>query len=110
MIDNRVCGDWKGESRCPERESEIYVKYADEHPQSPKAAEALYNAAWRQSALIEIYKTEGEAGRAAAAKTKAAALAQRIVSSYGESDYAARAHRLLFMVQSGLPTYGAPSD
>ncbi|MBI2677881.1 MAG: outer membrane protein assembly factor BamD [Candidatus Koribacter versatilis] len=110
MIDNKICGDWKGESKCPEKETEIYTKYVEEHPKSPKAAEALYNAAWRQSALVEIYKTEENAGKSAAAKSKAAALAQRIVSSYPESDYATRAQRLVFMVDQGLPTYGSPSD
>ncbi|MDP9269007.1 MAG: hypothetical protein M3P27_11885 [Acidobacteriota bacterium] len=110
MIDNKICGEWKGESKCPEKEAEIYAKYAEERARSPKAAEALYNAAWRQSALIEIYKTEGDAGRSASAKSKAAALAQRVVSSYPESDYATRAQRLVFMVQQGMPTYGSPSD
>ena len=110
MIDNKICGEWKGESKCPEKEADIYTKYVDEHPRSPKAAEALYNAAWRQSALIEIYKTEGDAGRSANAKSKAAALAQRIVTAYPESDYATRAQRLVFMVQQDMPTYGSPSD
>src|SRR6185312_12567310 len=56
LIDNKLCGDWQGDPKCPEKESGIYEKYAAEHPQSPKAAEALYDAAWRQSALIEIYR------------------------------------------------------
>ena len=60
LIDNKLCGDWQGSSKCPAKESEIYEKYATEHPQSPAAAEALYDAAWRWSALIEIYKTEEE--------------------------------------------------
>ena len=60
LIDNKLCGDWQGSSKCPVKESEIYEKYATEHPQSPAAAEALYDAAWRWSALIEIYKTEEE--------------------------------------------------
>ena len=60
LIDNKLCGDWQGSSKCPVKESEIYEKYATEHPQSPAVAEALYDAAWRWSALIEIYKTEEE--------------------------------------------------
>jgi outer membrane protein assembly factor BamD (BamD/ComL family) len=110
MLDNKICGDWQGESKCPEKEAELYTKYADEHPKSPKAAEALYNAAWRQSALIEIYKTENESGKSAAAKARAIALAQRITSAYPESDYGTRATRLIFLVEQGLPTYGSPSD
>jgi hypothetical protein len=110
MIDNRICGDWKGESKCPEKESEIYEKYAAEHPKSPKTPEALYNAAWRQSTLVEIYKTEGNAGKSAGAKAKAAALAQRIATQFPDSDYTTRAARLLFMIEQGMPTYGSPSD
>jgi len=64
-------------SKCPVKESEIYEKYATEHPQSPAAAEALYDAAWRWSALIEIYKTEEEPKKSEEARAKAVALAQR---------------------------------
>ena len=53
MLDNKLCGDWLAQSKCPEMESALYEKYVAEHPQSPKAAEALYLAAWRQAALIE---------------------------------------------------------
>src|SRR6516225_9998244 len=71
MIDNKVCGDWKGEASCPEKESEIYEKYAREHPQSPKAAEALYNAAYRQAALVDIYKSYRQQDKAERARRKA---------------------------------------
>ena len=106
MLDNKLCGDWLAQSKCPEKESELYEKYAAEHPQSPKAAEALYLAAWRQSALIEIYKTEGNAGRSAGARSKAMLLAQRVVSQYPQSDWAQRALRLGYLVEQNIPTYG----
>jgi hypothetical protein len=80
LIDNKLCGDWQGSSKCPAKESEMYEKYATEHPQSPAAAEALYDAAWRWSALIEIYKTEEEPKKSEEARTKAVALAQRAAS------------------------------
>ena len=41
------------------------MKYAADHPQSPKAPEALYNAAWRYSALIQIYKSDNQDKKAA---------------------------------------------
>ena len=110
MLDNKICGDWQGKSKCPEMEAELYTKYADEHPKSPKAAEALYNAAWRESALVEIYKTEEDQGKSAGAKAKAIALAQRLATAYPDSDWAMRAVRLTYMVEQGLPTYGSPSD
>jgi outer membrane protein assembly factor BamD (BamD/ComL family) len=106
LIDNKVCGDWQGSSKCPEKEAEIYEKYASEHPQSPTAAEALYDAAWRLAALIEIYKTEDQAKKSEESKGKAIAMAQRVTSQFPQSDWGARAHRLLYMIEQGIPTYG----
>ena len=106
LIDNKLCGDWQGASKCPEKEAEIYEKYASERSQSPKAAEALYDAAWRKSALIEIYKTEDQQKKSGESKIKATALAQKVVAQYPQSDWAARAERLLYLMQQGIPTYG----
>jgi hypothetical protein len=106
MLDNKVCGDWKGASRCPEKEASMYEKYANEHPQSSKAAEALYNAASRYAALIQIYKTEEDAKKSAEAKNKALALAQKVASQFADTDWGARGQRLAFLVQQDVPTYG----
>ena len=38
LIDNKLCGDWQGSPQCPEKESDIYEKYADEHPDGPRTA------------------------------------------------------------------------
>jgi outer membrane protein assembly factor BamD (BamD/ComL family) len=110
MLDNKLCGEWEGVSKCPDKEADLYEKYASEHPQSPAAPEALYNAAWRRSALIEIYKTEPNQKKSAESKDRALALAQKIVSQYPQSDWAARARRLIFYIQQGIPTYGNASD
>ena len=59
MLDNKVCGDWQGSTKCPEKEAEMYEKYAQEHPDSPRAPEALYNAVYRQGALNDIYTLTG---------------------------------------------------
>jgi hypothetical protein len=106
LIDNKLCGDWQGSSKCPEKEAEIYEKYGNEHPQSPAAAQALYNAAWRRAALIEIYKTEDQQKKSEESKNRAMALTQKVTAQYPQSDWADRAYALLFMVQNGVPTYG----
>jgi hypothetical protein len=105
MIENKLCGDWQGASKCPEKEAEMYEKYAKEHPTSPAVAEALYDAAWRQSALIEIYKTEGQPKKSAESQAKAIALAER-ASQASQNDWSARAQRLIYLIQQGVPTYG----
>jgi hypothetical protein len=106
LIDNKLCGEWLAASKCPAKEAEIYEKYAKDRPQSPATPEALYRAAWRQSALIEIYKTETQLKKSAEAKTRAIADAQMIISQYSQSDWANRARDLLFLIQQGIPTYG----
>src|ERR1700723_1096835 len=110
LLENKLCGDWEGLSKCPEKEAEIYENYVKEHPQSPAAAEALYNAAWRRAALIEIYKIEPNQKKSAEAKDRALSLAQKVVSQYGQSDWAYRAQRLSFYIQQGIATYGNASD
>ncbi|PYV95214.1 MAG: hypothetical protein DMG89_22685 [Acidobacteria bacterium] len=110
LIDNKLCGDWQGVSKCPAKEAEIYEKYANEHPQSPAAPEALYDAAWRYSALIEIYKTENDTKKSEESKNKAIALAQKVASQYGQNDWGARAQRLLYVVQQGIPTWGSAEE
>ncbi|MGA9508322.1 MAG: SH3 domain-containing protein [Candidatus Sulfotelmatobacter sp.] len=106
LLENKLCGDWEGLSKCPDKEADIYENYAKEHPQSPAAAEALYDAAWRRSALIEIYKTEPNQKKSAESKERALSLAQKVVSQYGQSDWAYRAQRLIFYIQQGVATFG----
>jgi hypothetical protein len=110
LIENKLCGDWQAASKCPDKEADMYEKYAKEHEQSPAAPEALYNAAWRRSALIEIYKTEANQKKSEEAKGRALALAEKIVSQYAQSDWSSRAQMLIFYVQQGVPTYGNAGD
>ena len=107
LLDNKTCGEWAGEAKCPELEATLYMKYADEHPQSPKTPESLYKAAWRYSALIVIYKTNNDGKKAADSVTRATATAMRIMSQFPDnSDWSTRAERLLYMVQNNMPTFG----
>jgi len=105
LIDNKLCGDWQGQSKCPTKEAEIYEKYAAEYGQSPAVAEALFQAGYRWSALIEIYKQEDNLKKSEEAKGKAVATLQRAISQ-GQNDWGSRAQVLLYKVQQGIPTYG----
>lgn len=106
LIDNKLCGDWQGSSKCPDKEADIYEKYAKEHSQSPSAPEALYNAASRRAALIEIYKTEEQPKKSEQSKSQAIAIAQQLITQYPQSDWSSRGQTLLYLVQQGVPTYG----
>jgi len=106
LIDNRLCGDWQGNSKCPDKEAEMYEKYVREHSQSPAAPEALYHAISRRAALIEIYKTEEQPKKSEESKNRAIGLAQQLVSQYPQTDWSARGQMLLYLLQQGVPTYG----
>jgi hypothetical protein len=106
LIDNKLCGDWQGQSKCPAKEAEIYEKYATEYPQSPAAAEALFHAAYRWSSLIEIYKSEEQPKKSDEARVRAIAVAEKAIAQATQGDWGARARRLLYMVQQGIPVYG----
>jgi outer membrane protein assembly factor BamD (BamD/ComL family) len=106
LLDNKLCGDWQGESKCPEKEAEAYENFVEEHPQSPPVPEALFNAAFRRAALVELYRTEGKPERVGDAKARATALAQRLIANFPQSDWANRAQALLYKVDQGIPTYG----
>jgi outer membrane protein assembly factor BamD (BamD/ComL family) len=106
LIDNKLCGDWQGSSKCPEKEAAIYEKYAADHPQSPKTAEALYDTAYRYAALIDIYKVEEQSKKSDQSRTKAMASAQKLVSQFPQTDWSARGQRLLYYIEHGIPSFG----
>ena len=110
FIENKLCGDWLGKPDCPEKETNIYEEYVKNHPNSPKAQEALLKAASRQAALIQIYATEEQPGKIPGAKQRAADLAKRAFDAKPDSDDAQRAQRLLYMVQHDIATYGNALD
>lgn len=110
LIDNKLCGDWQAASKCPEKEAAIYEKYAAEHPQSPNAAEAMYDAAYRYSALIEIYKTEDQNKKSEQSKARAVAAAQALVAKFPQTDWGARGQRLLYFLEQGIPAYGNATE
>ena len=105
LIDNKLCSDWEGSVKCPEKEADAYEKYANDHPQSPALAEALYDAAYRRAALIEMYKTDNEQKKSDESRVRAMSLAQKAAQS-STGDWGARAQRLLYSIQEGIPTYG----
>jgi hypothetical protein len=110
-IDNNLCGDWQGSPKCPEKETGMYEDYVKNHPDSPKAPDALYEAAWRQAALIDMYRAENESSKSQQAAQHAKQLLQRISAEYGQQgDWVARATALQYKIEQGIPTYGVPAE
>jgi hypothetical protein len=106
MLENKMCGDWAGASKCPEKEAEIYEKYASEHPGSPKAGEAYYAAAYRWASVMTIYTGEGQSKRIPEAQKRAEAAAQKAIEKNASPEWNAKAERLLYMVRNTIPLYG----
>jgi hypothetical protein len=110
MIDNKICGDWQGSEKCPEKEAEIFTKYADEHPDSPKAAQALYQAAWREACAGDMYQADNDDKKSGEARARAKDLAGRVETKYSDNDYAARAAGLVYKMEQQIPIYGSDRD
>ncbi len=110
MIDNKVCGDWQGSTKCPEKEAEIYQKYADERANSPKAPEALFEAVYRLAAAGDLYDGDNNAKNAAADRDRAKVVATRLQQKYPTSDYSDRAATLIYQMEQSIPIYGAERD
>lgn len=106
MIDNKLCGDWQGSEKCPEQESGYYLQYVHDHPDSPKAAEALYDAAWRQASAGDMWAADGNRKRADEDRGHAIAIVQGMEQQFPNSAFTARGADLVYKVQQGIAVYG----
>jgi hypothetical protein len=106
LIDNKLCGDWQGSPKCPEKESEIYEKYAAEYPDSPRTPQALYQAVYRLAVLKDMYAADGSDKKADEAHRNAQDLVTRMRDKFPQSDYTWRAGTLVFKLDQNVPVYG----
>jgi hypothetical protein len=110
LLDNKLCGDWQGQEKCPEKEAEIYEKYAAEHPESPRTPQALYQAVYRQAVLTDMYASNNNDKKSDAAHNHARELATKLRDKFPQSDYTARASMLVFKLDQGLAVYGSDKE
>jgi hypothetical protein len=106
LIDNKLCGDWQGSPKCPEKEAEYFEKYAAEYPDGPRTAQALYQAVYRFAVLNDMFTSDGSEKKAEQAKTHARDLASRLRDKFPQSDFTWRAGALVFKLDQGVPVYG----
>jgi len=106
LIDNKLCGDWQGSPKCPEKEAEYYEKFAQEFPDGPRTAQALYQAVYRQAVLRDMYTADGDEKKAEAAHSRANELLSRMKDKFAQSDFTWRAGALVFKLDQGVPVYG----
>jgi hypothetical protein len=110
LLDAKLCGDWQGLPKCPENELTLYSKYADQFPDGPKTAEALWNAAYRAGVLFSMYTAEENKKKADVAAQRAHALRDQLVAKFPTSDYTTRAVSLVYRVEQGIAIYGSDRD
>jgi hypothetical protein len=106
LIDNKLCGDWQGTTQCPEKEADYYEKYADEYPDGPRTAQALYQAVYRMAVLTNMFTADGNDKKADAAHGHARDMATRLKQHFADSDYTWRAGALVYKLDQGIPVYG----
>ncbi len=110
LLDNKLCGDWQGLPKCPEMEAGLYMKYAEQWKESPKAAEAQYNAVYRMGVLVTMYQVSDDRKRSQAAADRCQSLAADMHTRFPESDFTRRAESIAFRVKQGIPVYGSDRD
>lgn len=110
MLDNKLCGDWQGLPKCPEKEADLYEKYAKQFPDGPRTAEALYNAVYREATVVTMYTVQEDKKKADAAASKTQDLAAEMKAKFPQTDYTARAVSIAYKVSQGIPIYGNDRD
>lgn len=110
MLDNKLCGDWQGLPKCPEKEAELYEKYARQFPDGPRTPQALYNAVYRQATVVTMYTVQEDKKKAGAAAARTEALAAEMKAKFPQTDYTARAVSIAYKVAQGIPIYGNDRD
>jgi hypothetical protein len=110
LIDNKLCGDWEGATQCPEKESELYIKYAAEYPDGPRTARALYEAVYRLAVLSDMYSANGDDRKSSDAHNQARTVAAQLKAHFADSDYSLRAGALVYKLDEGVPVYGIDRD
>ncbi len=82
LIDNRLCGDWEGSTQCPEKEADLYLKYAAEYPDGPRTARALYEAVYRLAVLNDMFAANGDDRKSSDAHNQARSVAAQAEGSF----------------------------
>jgi hypothetical protein len=106
LIDNKLCGDWQGTTQCPEKEADLYLKYANDYPDGPRTARALYEAVYRFAVLKDMYAASGNDRKSEDARNQARNVAAQLKARFADSDYSWRAGALVYKLDEGVPVYG----
>ena len=110
LIDNKLCGDWQGSEDCPEKEADLYLKYANEYPEGPRTAQALYESVYRFAVLKDMYASDGKDKKVADALNQAHAILAQMKAHFADSDYTLRAGALVYKLDQDVPVFGVDME
>jgi hypothetical protein len=91
-------------------EINLYLRYAAQYPESPKAAESFYNAVYREGVLVTMYQVDGEQKRADDAANKVQGMAADMKQRFGSTDWTWRAQSIAYRVKQGISVYGTDRE
>jgi hypothetical protein len=106
LLDNKLCGSWQGSAQCPEKEADLYIKYAGDYPDGPRTARALYEAVYRLAALKDMYDADENQRKSSDARNQARSVAAQLKAHFSDSDYCWQANAMVYKLDEGLPVYG----
>ncbi len=106
LIDNKLCGDWQGSEQCPAKEADLYLKYANDYPDGPRTARALYEAVYRLAVLKDMFTADHNDRKSDDALNQAHTVAAQLKAHFADSDFAWRAGALVYKLDQGVPVYG----
>ncbi len=110
LIDNKLCGDWQGSEQCPEKETDYYLEYVHDYPNSPKAAEALYDALWRQASAGDMWAADGNAKKAQQDRDHARGILTSMEQRFPDSSWTARGAEVVFKIDQGIAVYAGARE
>ena len=91
----------------PRRNPRYYEKYAAEHPDGPRTAQALYQAVYRQAVLTDMYAADGndkKSRRGPQPRPRPRRAGSK--TSFRSRTTPARAAALVYKLDQGVPVYG----
>ncbi|MGH9468108.1 MAG: hypothetical protein ACRD1Y_12220 [Terriglobales bacterium] len=106
IIEHFSCGDWFEKPACIGKEANRYHDYVKQYPRSPDAAEAAYDALYREGIAWTIYRAPGknqDQKLAQQYRQRVADDASRLAQDYPATDWAARGVYLAFQVAHHSP-------
>jgi len=103
LIENKLCGDWQGQPKCPEKESEYYEKYCRRKLRMAAHGAGALSGRVPPGGVVDMFAADGSDNKSNNAKAHAHELAAKLKDHFAQSDYCWRAAALGTKLDQGVP-------